>query len=53
MIDLATAQGKVNASNKNKTVLFDRRRFGRMKCIPVRAGGKECSAGRTGVFLNA
>jgi hypothetical protein len=41
-IDLAIARYKVNAANKNKRVLFDRRSFERMNWLRAARTGKEC-----------
>jgi hypothetical protein len=47
-IDLTIARRKVNATNKNKRVLSERRSIGRRKSPPDGRAGKECfsSSGR-------
>jgi hypothetical protein len=42
MIDFAIARRIVNAANKNKRVLFERRCFGRMKSLRAGRARKEC-----------
>jgi hypothetical protein len=42
MIDFATPLRIVNAANKNKRVLFERRCFGRMKSPEAGCVRKEC-----------